>query len=251
MIGEGKGMTTFGLVHGAWHGAWCWEKLEPALAELGHRAVAMDLPSDDPESSFSVYADTVVSALEDEGEDLVLVGHSLAGLTLPIAATRLPARHVVFLCALIALPGRSFREQLEDEPEILLPGFDAGMSEADAEDRRRWVDFERAWAALYGDCDEGVARWAFDRLRPQARGLYSDPCPLDRLPEVGYTYIGCSEDRLVNPEWSRRAARERLGVEPIGLPGGHSPLLSRPEELARLLDDVAGGAPPPTSGRLS
>ncbi len=78
-------MATFGLVHGAGHGAWCWERLIPILEALGHRAFAMDLPCEDPTAGRERYAEVVDRALPP-ASDLVLVGHSLAGLTVPLVA---------------------------------------------------------------------------------------------------------------------------------------------------------------------
>jgi pimeloyl-ACP methyl ester carboxylesterase len=95
---------------------------------------------------------------------------------------------------------------------------------------------------MYGDCTEADARWAFERLRPQETAAYREPSSLAALPDVPSAYVVCAEDRIVAPAWSRRAARERLGVEPIELPGSHSPYLSRPGELAELLDAQAAGA---------
>jgi len=92
-------MTTFGLVHGAWHGGWCWQYLIPELEARGHRAVAMDLPTDDPQAGAERYAAIVVRALDSFDEDVVLVGHSLAGLTIPVVASLRPVRHLVYLCA--------------------------------------------------------------------------------------------------------------------------------------------------------
>ncbi len=227
-------MTTFGLVHGAWHGAWCWAHLEPELERLGHRVVTVELPCEDPGETFATYADRVVAAFSGE-EDLVLVGHSLAGLTIPIAATKLPVDRLMFVCAVLAAPGLSFADQLKREQDMLAPGRAAGLSEPDDLGRRSWVDFDVAWNTLFGDCDEASARWAYDQLRPQALAPYDEPCPLDSLPAVECSYIACSDDRLVNPGWSIRAARERLGVEATVLPGSHSPFLSRPAELARLM----------------
>jgi pimeloyl-ACP methyl ester carboxylesterase len=57
-------MTTFALVHGAWHGAWCWEQLTPLLQQAGHDVVAMDLPSEDGRATFDTYADVVCAALD-------------------------------------------------------------------------------------------------------------------------------------------------------------------------------------------
>ncbi|MGA2929447.1 MAG: alpha/beta hydrolase, partial [Solirubrobacteraceae bacterium] len=91
--------------------------------------------------------------------------------------------------------------------------------------------------ALYADCDEEGARAAFERLRPQARTPYAKPCPIGRLPPIPRTYVVCGEDRIVNPELSRRIARERLDADLVELPGGHSPFLSRPGELAAVLHE--------------
>ncbi|HYM56772.1 MAG TPA: alpha/beta hydrolase [Solirubrobacteraceae bacterium] len=228
-------MTTFALVHGAWHGAWCWERLAPELERLGHEVLAVDLPCDDAAATFTTYADLVVRALEGEPEDVVVVGHSLGGLTIPLVVARRPVRRLVFLCALIAAPGKSFDEQFAAERGMLIPGHAAGLGERDEQGRRGWVDFELTRATLYADCTETDVRAAFERLRPQARAPHAEPCPLDALPDVERSYVVCADDRIVDPDWSRRAARERLGVEPVELPGSHSPFLSRPAELARAI----------------
>jgi pimeloyl-ACP methyl ester carboxylesterase len=232
-------MTTYALVHGAWHGRWCWDQLTPELERLGHATVTVDLPCDDPSASYSTYADVIVGALDDVGSDVVIVAHSMGGLSAPIAAARLRVRGLVFLNALIAAPGRSFLEQVGEEPEMLVPGYQLGLSDPDDLGRTRWVDPVAAWESLYGDCDEDAARAAFDRLRPQAQAPYVEACPLETLPDVRCTYILGTADRIVAPEWSRSAARERLGIEAIELPGGHSPFLARPGELASLLDAVS------------
>ena len=113
-------MTTFALVHGAWHGAWCWERLAPLLRDHGHRVVAMDLPSDDRSATVDTYADVVCGELNGHA-DVVLVGHSLAGLTIPLVAARLPVRHLVYVCALIPDIGRSFFEQMRGDTAMLNP----------------------------------------------------------------------------------------------------------------------------------
>jgi pimeloyl-ACP methyl ester carboxylesterase len=227
-------VATFALVHGAWHGAWCWDPLVDELERAGHRAIAFDLPSDDPAAMFSTYADVVVEAIDGAGDDVVVVGHSLGGHTIPLVADRRPVGALVYLCALLPDPGRSLLEVFGEEPDALLPRYQAGI-EADERDRSVWVDFEVAREVLYADCDEAAARGAFERLRPQAQVAYGAPCPLDRHPDVPTRYVICTEDAIVNPEWSRRTARQRLGIEPIELAGSHSPFLSRPAELAALL----------------
>jgi pimeloyl-ACP methyl ester carboxylesterase len=233
-------MSTFALVHGAWHGAWCWERLTPELEASGHRVIAMDLPVDDSSPSFDDYADVVCHTLADvDGDQLVVVGHSLAGQVIPLVAARRPVRRLVYLCAMPPLPGRSFAQQMADEVEMLHPDYTRGLSKLDSHGRSAWVDQGLAYHHLFGDCDERTMTAAFARLRPQATGPYRVPCSLATLPDVESTYVVCDEDRIVIPDWSRRIAHDWLGAEIIEMPGSHSPFYSRPEALAALLDQVA------------
>jgi Alpha/beta hydrolase family len=97
------------------------------------------------------------------------------------------------------------------------------------------VDEEVARHTFFADCDERDARAAFARLRPQSTAPYDVPCPIDALPAAPRTYVLCTEDRIVNPDWSRRVATGRLDAELVELPGSHSPFLSRPAALADVL----------------
>jgi pimeloyl-ACP methyl ester carboxylesterase len=227
------------LVHGAWHASWCWERLVPELDVLGHRSLTVDLPSDDPAATYETYADVVVDALSEEDEEVILVGHSMAGMTIPLVADRRPVRRLVYLCSLIPMPGRSFLEQLGVEPDTVLPEYEAGM-EADEQGTGTWTDREVARRVLYADCEEEVARAAFERLRPQAGTPYLQPCALETFPPTRSTYVVCGDDHLVNPDWSRRQAADRAGAELIEMPGGHSPFLSRPRAVADVLHRLAG-----------
>lgn len=228
-------MATFALVHGAWHGAWCWERLTPELEARGHRVVAMDLPSDDPAATFDDYADVVIAALAGDGaDDIVLVGHSLAGLTIPLVASRHPVTRLVYLCALVPVPGSSFMEQIASE-DMLDPGYAEGLGETDPEGRRAWADERLARHYLYADCDAAAATDAVARLRPQAQTPYAHPCPLTAFPSTPATYVVCDDDHLVKPDWSREVAAGRLDAELVELPGSHSPFLSRPGALTEVL----------------
>ena len=225
--------TTFVLVHGAWHGGWCWQQLVPHLERRGARAIVVDLPCDDVEAGTEAYAGHVVEALPERG-DVVLVGHSLGGLTIPLVAATRPVRALVFLCALLPVPGRSLVDQLQLEPEIFVPGFGSALAR-DALGRSYWTDRDAGIAELYGDVETADATRAFARLRPQARLPSVEPSPLRAWPDAPSVVILARDDLAVGPSWSRRASRERLGIEPLELPGGHSPFMSQPARLAELL----------------
>src|SRR4051794_13971431 len=128
----------FGLVHGAWGGAWSWERVAAELERLGHEALAIELPCDDPQAGCARYAKEVEAALADAGDAVVLVGPSLGGLTVPLVAARRPLRRLVSLCALLPLPGLSYVEQ---PVPALVPGFGAACRRDDL-GRTYWPDAE-------------------------------------------------------------------------------------------------------------
>src|SRR6202049_99695 len=111
----------FALVHGAYHGAWCWEPLRQELERDGHTTSAVDLPCEDPEAGAERYADEVVHSIPKTTEGVVLVGHSLAGLTIPFVAGRTRTVMTVYLCALLPVPGLSFVAQNSERHTGLLP----------------------------------------------------------------------------------------------------------------------------------
>jgi pimeloyl-ACP methyl ester carboxylesterase len=235
-------VTTFALVHGAWHGAWCWEQLTPFLTRVGHEVVAPDLPSDDGSADFDAYADVVCNALRGCDDDVVVVAHSLAGTTGALLPTRRPVRHLVYLCAAVPEGEISLVDQWQAQPDMVSPefaeGWLQGLSEPDEQMRTVWVDFDFVRRVFYADCDEATVAAAVDHLRPQSGLPWTVPCSLTAHPSVSCTSVVCGEDRVVNPDWSKRTARD-IGADLVELPGSHSPFLSRPAALADVLLRIA------------
>jgi pimeloyl-ACP methyl ester carboxylesterase len=223
-------MARFCFVHGAWHGGWAWELLRPELEGRGHKVVAPDLPCEDVDAGVVEYAAVVRAALEG-ADDGIVVGHSLGGLTIPLV----PARKLVFLCALVPEPGKAL---VDRGPGTFVPGF-ADTTVRDGLGRSYWPDGAGAIRDLYNDVPAEVATAATARLRPQARQPSIEPSPLAKLPEIEYAYVATTGDRAIRPDHQLSLASEELGIEPIVLPGGHSPMLSRPRELADVLDSLA------------
>ena len=225
------------LVHGSYHGAWCWDFLRPELERRGHRVITMDLPISDPTLGAADYAKTIEDALDADTEPIV-VGHSMAGLVIPLVAAHRPVRRLVFLAAFLPAPGKSANDQRATEP------IDGRVPPSSAE----WTDLgDDVWMVgpntatelFFHDAPAAVARWATQRLRAQSYGVLKEITPLAAWPDVERRSIVCRDDRAINPAWVRAAARERLGVEAIELPGAHSPFLTRPRELAQVLDSLA------------
>jgi pimeloyl-ACP methyl ester carboxylesterase len=237
--GKGELVTLFACVHGAYHGGWCWEPLGQELEVLGCRWVAPDLPCTESAAGVSAYAAAVVDAVaaaDRDDEDIVVVGHSLGGLTAPVVAAAVGARQLVFLAAIVPEPGHSAADATY--PTELSEYWREHAGRQITEDGlTRWPE-DDAIDVFFHDCDEGVARWAAAQLRPQSFSLLRDPCPLTAMPDVDYRYIACAGDRTIAFGWQLEAAR-RLGVKPVILEGGHSPFLARPKEVAQIL---VGGA---------
>jgi len=95
-----------------------------------------------------------------------------------------------------------------------------------------------ATEVFFHDASPELAAWATSRLRPQCYRVMNEPSPLEAWPAVPLTYVVCRDDRAINPAWGRVAASHRLGVTPIEIDGAHSPFLTRPAELAALLDGL-------------
>jgi pimeloyl-ACP methyl ester carboxylesterase len=210
------------LVHGSTQTPAAYDRLGAELTARGHRVVAPDLRTDRPGWSAEQHA----AALDAEVAEPVLVVHSAAGALVPALAAAFRPRHVVWLGAVIPDPGRSVMDEV---------GADPGMF---GTEWRSWTGDlagrpEETAYFLYHDCDLETLRWALStsRLWPP-RTVFSAPAA-DY--SVSSTYVLPAGDRTLTPEWMHRAARERLGVEPVEVPGGHCPHVSRPALVAGIV----------------
>ena len=222
------------LVHGSYHGAWCWELPRPELERLGHRVITVDLAISDPSARGSRLREDRFRRARSAHE--TAPGRSLDGGSRHPPRRRSPTgRRLVFLASFLPSPGMSANDQRKAEPidGRVRPVFEEWT---DLGDDVWMIGPNTATKLFYHDTPAAVARWATKRLRPQSYRVLQEVSPLTAWPDVERSSIVCREDRAINPEWVRTAARERLGVDAIELAGGHSPFLSRPSELARVID---------------
>jgi pimeloyl-ACP methyl ester carboxylesterase len=215
-------MATYVLIHGAGDSAFYWHLLAPELRERGHEAVAMDLPCDDESAGLSDYTDTVVEAIGDRTE-LVLVAQSFGAFTAPLVCARLPVELMVLVAGMVPLPGE------KGEDWSANTGYESAAREQDADDNSEI-------AVFYHDIAPALAAEALSRGRDQAETPGLEPWPLDAWPDVPTKYLLCRDDRLFPAGWMRGVVRERLGITPDEIDGGHCPALSRPKELAERLE---------------
>lgn len=215
-------MATYVLIHGAGDSAFYWHLLAPELRERGHEAVAMDLPCDDESAGLWEYADTVVEAIGDRTE-LVLVAQSFGGFTAPLVCARVPVELMVLVAGMVPLPGE------RGEDWAANTGYEHAASEREA-------GHDSAIALFYHDVSPELASEALSRGRDQAETPGLEPWPLDAWPDVPTRYLLCRDDRFFPAEWMRGVVRERLGMTPDEIDGGHCPALSRARELAERLE---------------
>jgi pimeloyl-ACP methyl ester carboxylesterase len=241
------------LVHGAWHGAWAWERVAPLLAAAGVDATAVDLPGHGgdagPLGDLHDDAARVRRQLDRAGSDVVLVGHSYGGAVITEAGDHPAVSHLVYLAAFPVDFGESCATAAASEAAATLlshegrPDLGGGFIEGPA--ATVTLDPGVAEACLYNDCDAEIVAWALARLGPQPlRTLQDTPRTIAwRLKPS--TYAVCANDMAVHPDLQRLLARRCSAT--VEWPTGHSPFLSLPELVADLLGELAlartGGAP--------
>ena len=240
-------MARFVLVHGAFHGAWCWE---PLVAELsgtyGHAATTFDLPgAGDDETpvadvTLDAYAERICDALAEEPEPAVLVGHSMGGIAITQAAARCPERiaRLIYVAAFLPGDGQSLVD-LAKLPEGAGDMVQENMV-VEGEPPVATMPEEAAREAFYGRCSPRQADWAIERLRPQPLAPFVTPVELDDGDKgPPRAYVVATEDRAIPTALQRRFVAENDDLEVVELEADHSPFLSATTELAAALDRFA------------
>jgi pimeloyl-ACP methyl ester carboxylesterase len=222
-------MSVYVLVHGAGHGAWCWERTEQDLAAHGHRAVSVDLPLTGLEDD----AETVRRCLDDVGEPVILVGHSYGGLVISQAASgRSDISQLVFVAALLVGATEDVMTLIGQFPVTPL------MERTEfATDGSMILTPAATIECLYNETPMDLARAASLRMRPTAAaGMVTSPGD-DPWRSIPTTYIVCERDRAISPELQHAMAMHAGRVEIMDT--DHSPFASKPEEFGRLLAGLA------------
>jgi pimeloyl-ACP methyl ester carboxylesterase len=235
------------LVHGAWHGAWCWEPVVDALTERGIVAVAINLPGhgDDGGALTDLHGDAerVRRSLDGFDEPVVLVGHSYGGVVVTEAGVHPGVSDLVYLAAfnldenesaLSAAVAESAAAALDhsNRPDALAH-IHVGA------DGTSTIDAEGARVLFYNDCRDEVADWAVDRLGAHPMANLSQTPDAVAWRHRPSTYAVCTLDNIVHPDLERILARRADHI--VEWPTGHSPFLSRPDLVADLLAAVAYG----------
>jgi pimeloyl-ACP methyl ester carboxylesterase len=234
-------VTTAVLVHGAWHGAWCFERVIPLLRDAGIEAVALDLPGhgDHPGPLTDLHGDAALvrGMLDGIDDDVVLLGHSYGGAVITEAGVHPKVRHLVYLCAFAVDAHETCMSAAVEGSAAHDISWEGRPNLADAflghDDGTITITAEGAAVCFFHDCDAETAAAAIARLGPQPLiTLQQEPTAV-AWRERPSTYVVCSDDLGVHPGLQRLlASRCSTSVE---WPTSHSPFLSAPERVAELL----------------
>ncbi|MEA2682313.1 MAG: hypothetical protein QOK05_641 [Chloroflexota bacterium] len=205
------------------------------LRARGHIAIAVDLPAGDPDAGAAEYATVIADSLAHAAEPVIVVGHSMGGLTIPLVPALRPVRSLVFICGAIPEPGRSHMQVKAEEPGEGVAGQSVWEQPGDWHLTPR----ELARELFYNDCPPALQEWALDRMRPQYRKPLREVTPLQQWPSLPVTLINATDDRCISLESARATGQRIFGVDPIEVPGGHLPFLANPGVVADQLDEIA------------
>ncbi|HEV8315715.1 MAG TPA: alpha/beta hydrolase family protein [Burkholderiaceae bacterium] len=232
-------MADFVLVHGAWHGAWCWKRVLPGLWAAGHRAFAVTLTGTgerahqlSPSITLRTHADDVAAVIEaEELQQAVLVGHSYAGMVITAVADRYPERlaRLVYLDAVVPRPGESWSS-------THVPATQAQRRQAIA----ATGTIPPADPAVFGLAGDDAA-WLERRQTPHPGGVYDEPLQFDpaRVAALPRTFIDCTAPALPTIAAMRERVRHEPGWQVLEIATGHDAMVSAPQALLDALLSLA------------
>jgi len=237
-------MSTYILVHGAWHGGWCWHKIVARLERLGHTVIAPDLPSLGRDKtpvnrvSLPLWRDFICGIVDAQTEPVILVGHSRGGIVISEVAEQRPdrIRSLVYVTAFLLRDGECLFDLAQKDPASLVPP-NMVMSEDKSCSTMKDASVRDTF---YGECSDDDVALARSLLQPEPTLPLATPLKLTagnfgRVPRV---YIECLRDRAMPPGLQKQMYTALPCRRIVSIDTDHSPFFSRPDELTAHLHSL-------------
>ncbi len=236
-------MKNYLFIHGALRGAWLWDRVIPLIQKKGgSNMIALDLPGHGKRATeragvnMNAYVDDVISCIKKKNlSDLILVGHSMSGIIISKVAEDVPERirHLVYLSAVVPRDGDALIDLLTKERQETLRKLEGKASEI-------YGPIDALRPLYFTDLPDGEEKDSLlKQLTPQPLAAFFEKIPLKRFYslKIPRTYVLGLKDKSLPPELTRDFA-DRLGVEPVEIDAGHDMMISRPEEVAKVLLNI-------------
>ena len=225
-----KILPTVVLVHGAWHGGWCWRELTPYLTRGGFAFRMVDLPSVGSKwgQAVDLSADAAVvrSTLRSISGPVILCGHSYGGMVISLAASgESNVEQLVYICAYVPDSGQSLTDARVGKRAQWIRMLDGGLT---------FPDLDQAAELFFADCDPATQLWATRQLKPQSNAAFEEPVPTPAWQSIPSTYVVCANDMAIAPSTQREVFATRTS-KVVELDSSHSPFLSKPAELTDVI----------------
>jgi pimeloyl-ACP methyl ester carboxylesterase len=238
-------MSTYLLIHGAWHGGWCWRSVVPLLESAGHTVLAPDLPGhgDDNTPAASVtlkdYADRVCEIVNTQSERVILLGHSMGGAVITQAAENCSEKigALVYMCAFLPRNGDSLMTwALQDAESMVNPSTTFAVEDGVLGFKPQYIR-----EAFYAGCSEEDIAFAQSRLVSQSTQPFRTPVQTtaERWGAIPRYYIECARDRAITPNLQQAMQKQSPCKGTFSIDTDHSPFFSAPENLADILERIA------------
>lgn len=237
-------MSTYLLIHGAWHGAWCWRKIVPLLEAKGHTVSAPDLPGhgDDKADTANVtlqsYTDCICKLICAQTGPVILVGHSMGGIAITQAAENCPEQveALVYLCAFLPRNEESLMTWASQDHESMVnPSTVDPLADG-------VVGFKPQYSreAFYGNCRDEDVTFAQSHLVAQSAAPFGTPVQtsVERWGRISRYYVECERDRAITLKLQREMQKHSPCRQTFSIDTDHSPFLSAPEQLADILSRI-------------
>ncbi|MAM71571.1 MAG: alpha/beta hydrolase [Gammaproteobacteria bacterium] len=238
-------MTTYVLVHGAWHGAWCWDRVTAAIEAAGNKVITPDLPGSGKDNtpveevSLDAYVKKLSDVLDGLDEKAVLVSHSMSGMVVSQTAELHPEKvsALVYVSGFLPQDGQSLLSLEESNPK---PSVPPSLIVSDDEVSAT-IDQEKIIDLFLHDCSEEDQEFALAHIKRQALAPLATPVHLtaEHFGSVPRYYIECLSDRAICIEMQRQMIAASPCEKVFSIDSSHSPFFSKRDELVEALLQIS------------